>query len=368
MNKIAEIGGAEVSLLTLTQSIQKYNYRPVVVLGSDGPLHKRLNELKIRVFIYPLDFPHIRNPIPFLKSVFFLIRVIKREKVRLIHSNTLWDNQYGVLAAKLARIPHILHVRGFSERNSSWKSIYYMGSFAFCNSKHTKNAFLKYSKFRKRVEVVYNAVDIKKFKPDQRKRKEIRELYGFRNGDFVMGMAGRLAEEKGQLSLLKSLLPMLKRNPTYKILIAGDAKIHPDTKYTEQIASIIKNNSLERNVILTGFIEDMTSFYNALDLFLLPSYREPFGRVLVEAMATRVGIVASKVGGVPEVVDHEETGYLVDPKDADGWNESINKLTAEESLLNQLGEAGRRKVLEKFTLEHMESKVVSLYGELINVD
>lgn len=339
----------------------------MVVLGSEGPLCKRLEELNSRLYVYPLDFPHLENPVPFLKSVYFLCHVIKTEKVQLIHSNTLWDNQYGVMAAKLVGIPHILHVRGFSEQKASWKSFYNMGSIAICNSKNTKRKFLKYSKFRKRTEVVYNAVDTERFKPNLKSRQKVRQNYGFKEVDFIMGMAGRLAEEKGQLYLLKTLLPILKKNSNCKVLIAGDEKIHPDTTYTKDIGSFIKDNDLYKNVIMAGFIEDMNVFYNALDLFLLPSFREPFGRVLIEAMATEKPVIASRVGGVPEVVDNEINGFLVNPHDADSWCECIDKLINDKSLRVQLGKAGRRKVLEKFTSEKVTSQIVAIYRDLMHI-
>jgi glycosyltransferase involved in cell wall biosynthesis len=180
-----------------------------------------------------------------------------------------------------------------------------------------------------------------------------------------MGMAGRLTEEKGQLFLLKTLLPMLKDNSNYKLLIAGDAKIHPDTTYPEKIASFIQHSGLNGNVIMTDYIENMNSFYNALDLFLLPSFREPFGRVLIEAMATETPVIASRVGGVPEVVDHEVNGYLVEPGDAVGWREYINRLIHNEAIRRNFIKSGRNKVLKKFTSENITSSIAALYGELL---
>ena len=364
LNKVAELGGAEFSLLHLVQGIQKYGLKPIVVLGAKGPLRERLKKLNGTTYIYHLDFPHLINPIPFFKSVSFLNSVIKKENVNLIHSNTLWDNQYGVVAAKLAGIPHILHVRGFPEQKASLKSLYNMGSLAICNSEDTKRKFLKYSGFRKRTEVVYNTVDTEIFIPDQESRHRVRQSYGFGEADLVMGMAGRLAEEKGQLFLLKTLLPMLKDNSNYRVLIAGDEKIHPDTTYPEEIASFIQHNGLDGNVIMTGYIEDMKGFYNSLDLFLLPSFREPFGRVLIEAMATETPVIASRVGGVPEVVDHEVNGYLVEPGDADSWRDYTNRLVHNKTILRNFVKSGRKKILEKFTSEHIASRIASLYKEL----
>ena len=161
---------------------------------------------------------------------------------------------------------------------------------------------------------------------------------------------------------------MLKKNSNYRVLIAGDANIHMDTTYTKDIDSFIKDNDLYKNVIMAGFIEDMGVFYNALDLFLLPSFREPFGRVLIEAMATEKPVIASRVGGVPEVVDHEINGYLTDPNDAEDWCECIDKLANDESLRVRFGEAGRRKVLDKFTSEQVTLQIVAIYRDLIHVE
>lgn len=368
LNRFAEIGGAELSLQTLADCLRDTDYRPVVVLMQDGPLRQRLEKMDITVYVYPFDLCHSNKPILFMRTIAFLRRIIKKEGIKLIHSNQVWDNQYGAVSAKIEQIPHILHVRlSPPVSKSSWKSFYNLGSMAICNSEYTRSQFINSSRFRKRIDVIYNGIDTNTFKPDPKKRSDMREHYGFKDDDFVMGMAGRLTEEKGQLPLLKVLLPLLRENKNYKILISGDAKTNPDTIYPEQIVAFINKNGLDRKIILTGFLEDMTSFYNAIDLFLFPStWEEPFGRVLIEAMSTEKPVIASRVGGVPEVVDHEMTGYLVNPSDVDGWCKCIDTLVNDENLRNQFGENGRKKVLKKFTLEHMTSRIVSIYSEMIN--
>ncbi len=367
LNRFAEIGGAELSLQTLADCLRGTDYRPVVVLGKDGPLRQRLEKMDIIVYVYPFDWCHSNKLISFMRTIAFLRRIIKKEGIKLIHSNQLWDNQYGAISAKIEKIPHILHVRLAPESKGSWKSFYRLSSMAICNSEYTYNQFVNFSGFKKRVEVIYNGIDTNIFKPDSQKRIETRTSYGFRDDDFVMGMAGRLTEEKGQLPLLKFLLSLLRENKNYKILISGDAKTNSGTIYPEQIVAFINENDLDRKIILTGFLEDMTGFYNAIDLFLLPStWEEPFGRVLIEAMATEKPVIASRVGGVPEVVDHGMTGYLVNPDDVDGWCKCIDKLVNDGRVRNQFGETGRKKVLEKFTLEHMTSQIVSIYSEMIN--
>jgi len=365
INMISEIGGAEVSLQVLMESLEGTGYRPVVVLGKRGPLLQRLQGMGIKTYIFPFETCHYKNPLPFIRTIVFLRNIVKKHRIKLIHSNMFWDNQYGVVSAKLSRIPHVLHVRGFLNSQYTWKSFYCLGTVVICNSQHTCHQFIHAAGFKKRVEVVYNGVDVNVFKPDGKKRRAIRRNYGFTDNDFVMGMAGSIIEEKGQLQLLKSIHSILNENRNYKVLIAGSNKIGPESDYYERIKGFIRRNKLEDQVSLLGFVENTPSFYNALDLFLLPSLREPFGRVLIEAMATKIPVVASRVGGVPEVVEHGKTGYLVDSKEGDSWRKYINRLADNEALRNEFGESGRQRVIEKFTVHHTTSKIVSIYNGLI---
>jgi len=369
LNKGGEIGGAEVSLQTLVGSLEGTGYRPVVALGQEGLLGKRFERMSVKNYLIPLNWCQTSNPFPFFRTIRSLRHIIKKEGIKLIHSNMHYDNQYGVISARLARIPHILHVRNYSRGEKySWKEFYRLGSVAICNSYYTSDQFVISSGFKKRVEVVYNGVDCDKFKPDLKKRNRLRRDYGFDSTDFVMGMAGRFIEDKGFLPLLNCVLPILRRNQNYKIIMCGDDKCYySEPDYLERMRSVIGKNNLGNQVVISGFIEDMPSFYNGLDLFLLPSKKEPFGRVLIEAMATKIAIVASNVDGVPEVVGHGKTGCLVNPQDPNGWCECIDKLSSDEPLRKQFGEAGRREVLAKFTSEHVTSKVVSIYNELIDV-
>lgn len=366
LNKVAEIGGAEVSLQTLVESLKGSDYRPVVVLGQNGPLYQRLNKLDIKVYVYPLDTCHLNNPIPFLRTILFLRRLIRQEGIKLIHSNTLWDNQYGVISAKLEMIPHILHVRGFSKNQYLWKHFYNLGSMAICNSEYTRKQFINWSGFRKRVEVIYNGIDTTLFKPDPKKREETRNHYGIREVDFVMGMAGRLTEEKGQLPLLKALIPIMRKNRNYKFLVAGDTKIHPEPDYCEQIKTLTEENQLGEQVFLVGFVEDMPAFYNAIDLFLLPSFREPFGRVLVEAMATEKPVIASMVDGVPEIIsENSNNGFLINSGDWDSWLQRITYLANNPPLAMDVGREGRKRVEKHFSLAKQTKEIEKIYNSLL---
>ena len=366
LNKVGEIGGAEVSLQMLVGNLLRPDFEPVVVLGSAGSLYERLKVMNIPVYVYPLEGLHTRNPTPFIKTVRFLKDVIKKEKIGLIHTNTNWDNQYGVIASKLTGIPHILHVRGFSRSQYSWKSFYHLGDMAICNSEHTRHQFIAFSGFKKRVEVVYNGIDSDTFRPDHEKRLRMRKHYSFSDTDIVMGMAGRLTEEKGQLPLLKALLGQLKSNKNYKVVIAGDTVLHSGSDYKEQIGAFIIENKLDEQVLLAGFVNDMPAFYNALDLFLHPAFREPFGRVMVEAMAAEKPVIASKIGGVSEIISaNSEDGVLVVPGDWEAWLKQIDFLIMHPKTAMLMGRQGREKAIKRFSLITQMDILKEIYRSLM---
>lgn len=366
LNKVGEIGGAEVSLQALVENLPRPDFEPVVVLGNSGALYNRLKAMKISVYVYPLECLRTSNPVPFIKTVRFLKHVIAREKVSLIHTNTNWDNQYGVIAAGLTGIPHILHVRGFSKGQHSWKSFYNLGSMAICNSEHTRQQFTAFSGFKKRVEVVYNGIDSGIFRPDYEKRMRMRRRYGFKDTDIVMGMAGRLTKEKGQVPLLEALVGRFKKNKNYKVLIAGDTVLDSEGGYKKQINAFVMENKLDEQVILTGFMDDMPSFYNALDLFLHPAFREPFGRVVAEAMAVEKPVIASKIGGVPEIISaNSEDGVLVDCGDWETWRERSEFLISHSEEAVLMGRQGREKVIKRFSLAAQTDILKEIYKSLV---
>lgn len=366
LNRVSEIGGAEVSLQALAENLPRKDFAPVVVVGSPGTLSKRFKALNIPVYELPSDRLRPGNPISFIKTIRFLLSIIKKEKITLVHTNATWDNHFGVVAAKIARIPHILHVRGFSKANYSRKSLFSLGDVAICNSAHTREQFIAYSGFKKRTEVVHNGIDSEVLKPDPEKRKQMRDRYGFKDTDTVMGMAGRLAEEKGQFPLLEALLPRLKANKTYKVLVTGNAVLHPGSDYEGRINAFITDNKLETQVRLAGFVDDMPGFYNALDLFLHPAFREPFGRVVIEAMAAGKPVIASKVGGIPEIIsDDSSDGVLVEPGHWDTWLEKIDLLIRDPETAMRMARQGREKVIKQFSLAAQMDRIVAIYKSLI---
>jgi glycosyltransferase involved in cell wall biosynthesis len=171
----------------------------------------------------------------------------------------------------------------------------------------------------------------------------------------VIGSVGRLGREKG-FDLLVEAAPRLPKG--VHVLIGGDGS------QRAELAAQVQRLGLEDRVTLTGFVEDVPAFLSRIGLFVLPSRSEGLGLVLVEAMAAGRPVVASRVGGIPEVVVDGETGLLVPPEEPEALAGTIGRLLADPALAGRMGEAGRQRAREHFSAGRMAEQTAALYEEL----
>ncbi|KAF0242595.1 MAG: hypothetical protein FD180_3825 [Planctomycetota bacterium] len=187
--------------------------------------------------------------------------------------------------------------------------------------------------------------------PDLSKRDELRRAFGAGPQDFVVGTMGRLEEQKGQSYLIAAM-----RQCPGRLVIVGKGSLE---------ASLRKQaNALDNRVHFAGFRSDVHDVMGAFDLFALPSLWEGFGLVLLEAMAQARPVVATASGAIPEVVIAGETGYVVPPSDATSLASAIAAVAADPVRARAMGEAGRKRLLEQFSIDRMVDSYASMYRGL----
>jgi glycosyltransferase involved in cell wall biosynthesis len=177
-------------------------------------------------------------------------------------------------------------------------------------------------------------------------REQIRRQLGWADQDFVMLAVARLVEHKGLEALIQAFQGI--RHPEKRLVIVGDG---PQRERLTQAAAAVD----PERITLLGHVDEIAPFYAAADLFTLPSEQEGFGLVFVEAAFHGLPSVAAGVWGVPYVIEHGKTGLLVPPRDPIALGEAISQLTANRSLLRQMGEAARMRAETEFTDECMTS-------------
>lgn len=228
-------------------------------------------------------------------------------------------------------------------------------------SANTKEELLEsYNVNASKVQVIYNGVDAGKFKPANEKDRVKREM-GF-NSDKVVLYVGRLYSRKGLSTLLRAAPIILQKFRKVKFVISGKS-FHGEEEKLKTLASRL---GVEKNVLFYGYIPDekLPKLYQAADIFVLPSIYEGMPFTLLEASASGLPVVATRVGGIPEVVSDGENGFLVSPLDIKGLAERILYLLENPSRAHEMGLLGRRIVEEKFSWQRVAERVMEVYNEV----
>jgi len=208
-----------------------------------------------------------------------------------------------------------------------------------------------------RVHVVHNGVDLGRFRPVS--TSDSKRKHGYEAQTPVFGIFGRLSDEKGQLSAIEAMFLLAKTCPSARLILVGDGKNCEDLVASAQALGVANN------VEFKGFAADVRSLMSACDAVIVPSLKEGFGLAAVEAMALAKPVIATDIGGLPEIVIPNETGFLVPVNNPQQIAEAMEKLIWDKSLAECMGKAGRERVEECFNLSKQMRAVFSILEEVV---
>lgn len=211
---------------------------------------------------------------------------------------------------------------------------------------------------RARIAIIPSGVDCERLRPPSKAQREAaRAKYGIGLSDLAVGTVGMLEERKGQVFLLEAVARIKRSRQTARLvtLIAGDGSLR------SQLFERAGELGISAEVSLLGLVENTRSLLDALDVFVLPSLKEGLGVALLEAMACGLGVIASGIGGILDVVEEGRTGLVVPPGDAGRLAEAIARLAGDPECRARLGAAARTTICEKFSLRAMARDTIALY-------
>jgi len=305
----------------------------------------------------------------------------------VVHSHTWYANLGGHLAKLMWSIPHVATVHSL-EPLRPWKAEqlgggYALSTFAERTAIEAADAVIAVSSAVRqdvlkcypavnpdRVHVIHNGIDPQIYEP--KPSEETLTRFGIDKSKPYAFFNGRITRQKG-LPLL--LAAALKTDPRHQLVIVASS---PDTpELAKEVNALAERVRKERGnlVWIDHFIslEDLIHLHSSASLFVCPSIYEPFGLVILEAMACETAVVASNVGGIPEIIVEGETGYLVDydPDDTEAFTTNlaarIEEVMGDPALAKQMGKAGRRRAVENFGWDKIAGRTVELYGSLLGV-
>jgi glycosyltransferase involved in cell wall biosynthesis len=236
------------------------------------------------------------------------------------------------------------------------------------NSKATAAQYQGWFSERQKLYVVYNGIDLGEFVPIDSTDGQIRSESGISDNALVLGVIGRITPNKGQDVFLQALAKVKEVVPNVYGLIVGD--VMPDAdgvvragSYMADLRRLASELGLCDRVQFLGAMEQVSKIYSCLDVLVVPSRREPFGRVLLEALAMKKPVVATNVGGIPEVIEDGVTGLLVSEDDPDALAEAIVRLITDSDLYNRIAVNGKRFVEKFFSIESHAAAIERIYLE-----
>jgi L-malate glycosyltransferase len=356
VNHTASLTGAPISCFHLMTRLGD-DFLPVFATKEKGPVTGWLKEAGIKY--YTLQKKGFLG----IKYIFNFVKIMKSEKIDILHLNTLTPFcKYAGIAGFLLRIPVVWFVRenpmiSRSKRLRFWLKM--LSSKIIFVDRDTRETLLPDK--RSRIEIIYNGVDLDIFRPF--KSTVLFDKFDIDAGNRLIGYIGLITQRKGLEYLIKAFSLIKEKYNKCQLIIIGGYKKN-DESYFSGIMELIKELHLESDIFLTGELSDISYPLNSLDIIVLPSLEERCSRTLLESLATAKAIVATKVGGTPEIIDDGINGILVEAKNEKQIADAVLRLLSNNKLRDMMGKNARIKAEKIFDIRENMKRIRELYYHL----
>jgi L-malate glycosyltransferase len=320
--------------------------------------------------LHPLQTP--RGIAQILRSALAVRRAARRHQADIVHANSIRAGLAAAIACAGGGPPVIVHVRDClpdsRAGNITRRVIAHGAASVLANSRYTAANFAR-NGAPANVQVAYSPVDLERFDPDRIDPAQARAELGL-GPEPVFAVIGQITPWKGQVTAIEALALLRRGVPLAKLLIAGGVKFsgagtrYDNPAYLRSLRRMVYELGLGDDVVFMGERRDVAEILRAVDVLLVPSWEEPFGRTMVEAMAMRTPVIATNVGGPPEVIEHGQNGRLVAPQAPKAWARAMEDLIADRELLGQMGESAHRTAMRFDRNAHVE-RVLAVYREVL---
>jgi glycosyltransferase involved in cell wall biosynthesis len=342
-------GGGEKWHYDMASRFHAQDYKVLLVTRQGSDLQQRGAAAGMRQQTMRISNLSFLNPV----KIYMISRLLKKEHVRSIIINLPSDLKTAGVAAHFAGVPQIIYRRGSAIpiRNSVFNRTLFRRVITevIANSEETRRTILVNNDRLinpEKIQVIYNGISL-----DNYDSAVFETVYEKRDGELLIGNAGRLEWEKGQRKLIDLAAKLKKAGYRFKVLIAGEGSLkHELLTYASRLG-------VDEEVKILGFVKNIRAFMETIDVFCLTSHWEGFGYVLIEAMACRKPVVAFDVRSTKEIVVDGQTGFLVEQNNIDLLAARVEDLLKDQNLRLQMGEQGRKRVESVFELEEGFRKV-----------
>lgn len=360
--------GAEVQLLGLMKYLVRLpGFECSVILFNHGKLADEFRKLPVSLTVISE-----RDHCP-ITIAYRLAKTFRQIRPNIIHTHKYKDSILASIVARLMRVPHVVRVvHGMPEPFRGLRNVKMAGytiadrfvtgwlidKVVAVSADIEKDLVRTYGS--NRVVCIHNGIDLEAIHVTMQ-RSEMRRDWHIGDQAVLIGTVGRLVPVKGHAILLEALRTLRESNHNVTLCIVGDGPLRG------QLEAEVKRLGLEKSVMFAGHQERAYDFINMMDIFVLPSLHEGIPMVLLEALALKAPVVASRVGGIPEVVSDGTSGMLVGPANADELAASIKDMIEDRDKAAAFGVVGRSQVEREFSASMMAERTAGMYRSLCKI-
>jgi L-malate glycosyltransferase len=385
-NHTGTVSGAERVMSMILDRLDRVRFQPVVVCPDESPMMEMTQKLKVRTrglqplearFTWRLDLV-VRYLISFVSVIRSARRIVIDEAPDVVHANSIRAGLVMAAATLGLDMPVIWHAHDILPLHPLSTAV---RIFAMISSRNRilsvsqavagrfRGIILRPLRRRVPILVIHNAVDLERFKPNANSRKEMRGALGLNDAQPVVGIVGQLTARKGQLELIEAFAQVnSEASRDLKdavLLIAGKALFNRDEEYAAKLERAAQSLGIADRVRFLGPRDDIPKLMQGLDVLVVNSHEEPFALTVLEGLSSGTAVLATSVGGTPEMIRHGENGWLVKALDQKALAEAMLTLFGDQSLRRQLGSEGRRVAIARFSTNRFLKEVEQLYCDLL---
>lgn len=353
-------GGITAYVLNLSRVLHGQEGVKIFAASRGGDLEKEFSGLGIKHIRLPLTTKCEVSPKVFL-SFLELRKAVRELQIDLIHANTRVTQVLASMVSSATKTPYLSTCHGYFKTRLSRRLFPCWGRKVIAISDQVRDHLI--CDFRlapEKIELIYNGIDVKKFRTfSQKEVEKEKDRLGLAPGKKIIGHIGRLSSVKGQKFFVLAAEELVRKRKDLQFLIVGDGDQEHDLK------ALIRQKGLGDDVLIRSSVTQTALALSLMDVFVMPSLQEGLGISILEAQAQGVPVVASRVGGIPTIVEDGSTGLLVGRGDPGSLSTAIMRFLDDEAFRKSVVARAQAQVKEKFSIEEMAEKTRRLYKEIL---
>ncbi len=372
--KVAELirkanGGMKEHYISLIEGLIVAGIEVIAICSFS--LKDRQKLKKVGATVIPFILKDRINPIWDILAILRLTRILRKNKIDLVHCHGFRAGMIGRVAALLAKCHCIYTIHNFLPMNLGKRRIKIVAWAEKILSGITKKiitvsqalkdeAAQRLGIDKHKIRVIYNGIVPPQKSNTSNKRQIIREKWGVSKDEKLVGTVARLIPSKGIETLIEAVPLVMERYSQIKFMIVGDG---PQLSFLKEKA---KKLNCDKNIIFAGYSEYIWYYYEAFDIFVLPSLSEGLGISILEAMAMGNPVIASRVGGIEEIVKHNWNGYLITPGNSRELADAVLYYLANPYKAQEYADKAKLELNDKFHLDNMVKETFQIIREVLN--